>query len=154
MITASETNTSYPYHTFQTPQDTMIILHSTPNPSLFQFQQILSYSEFQLRLNPPITATDGRLTTNMLILYSITGVFTLILFAIIIVMTVVSTYTLTKMYQNNSFPCQKKKCNLSSLELNQNSIDRRVQPSSRYVELQTKHSPSSGSNTTESSCPV
>lgn len=154
VITASEANNSYPYHTFKTPQDTMMVLHSTPNPSLFQFQQILSYSEFQLQLSPSFTDTDGRLTTNMLVLYSITGVFTLILLAIIIVMTVVSTYTLSKMYQNHSFPCQKKRCNLSSLELNQNSLDRRVQPSSRYVELQTKLSPSSGSNTTESSCPV
>ena len=154
MITTSERTGNYPYHTFKTPQDTMTILRSTPNPSLFQFQQILSYSEFQLQLDPSNTDTDGRFTTNMLILYSITGVFTFVLFAIIIVMTVVSTYTLTKMFQNHSFPCQRKKCNLSSLELNQNSLDRRVQHSSRYVELQTKQSPSSGSNTTDSSCPV
>ncbi|KAI6649682.1 CRiM (Cysteine Rich motor neuron protein)-like [Oopsacas minuta] len=154
VITASGTDSNNPYHTFKSPQETIAILLSIQHPSLFHLKQIMTYSEFQLQVNNHISNPDGHLSTNMLILYSITGVFTLILVVIIIIMTVVSTYTLSKMFRDHTFPCQKKNCHLDSLELNINSLDRRVQPVSRYVELQTRYSPSSGSNTTTSSCPV
>ena len=146
VITASEMDTNHQYHTFKSPEETIMLLHSIQQPLLFSLKQVVTFSDFKQQMESSIAISE--LSTNMIILYSITAVFSLILVVIITIMFVVSAYTLSKLFRDHGLPCQKKRSNLSSLEMTFESVDRRAPLNSRYVEFHTKHSPSSGSNTT------
>ena len=139
-------DTDHQYHIFKSPADTIMLLTSLQQPLLFSFNRVFTFSDFQKKMEP--SNATNRLSTNMIILYSITALFSLILVVIIVIMFIVSTYTLSNMFRNHGFPCQKKRSNLSALEMTFETVDRRTPSDSRYVEFHTKKSPSSDSNTT------
>ena len=155
-MTVSELRENNQYHVFKSQQETAALLQSIHNPTFFSLKKVLTLPELQ---NPATVTNNGHFSTNMLILYSITGAFSTILIIIIMIMVVVSAYTLKKMHRDGALPWQKKRCTTpSSVELNLGTVNRgsQLSPPVRYVEFHTKRSSNTkfGPNTADRSCPV